>query len=110
MKQFGGEVTRKETLEELKRQMAKLKKESSAKFEQIQLKLVSREKELQSLKEQLAQREAELIQLRDQIEYKNQKLASKDIEMESYRKVTEERIFQLEAKVKQYEAKVRKAR
>jgi CspA family cold shock protein len=41
----------------------------------------------------------------EEVEYKNQQLASKDMEMESYRKVTEERIFQLGAKVKELEGK-----
>ena len=39
------------------------------------------------------------------MEYKNRQLASKDIEMENYKKVAEERIFQLEAKVKELEGK-----
>ena len=108
VKRFGGQVTRKETVEELKRQIAKLKKESSAKLKQIELELESREKELQSLKERLGQKEAELLRLGEQMKYKDQKLASKDIEIDTYKKITEEKIFQLEAKVKQYEAKVRK--
>jgi len=45
--------------------------------------------------------------LREENKYKNQKLAAKDMEMESYRKTTEERIFQLGAKVKELEGKVK---
>jgi hypothetical protein len=47
-----------------------------------------------------------LSRLREEIGYKNKQLAAKDVEMESYKKVTEERIFQLEAKVKELEGKV----
>jgi peptidoglycan hydrolase CwlO-like protein len=79
---------------------------SDAKTKPLELQVRSQEKELQSLKKLLAQRETELNQLRDQIKYKNQQLASKDIEMDSYRKVTEERIFQLGAKIKEYEARM----
>jgi hypothetical protein len=41
-----------------------------------------------------------------EIEYKNKQLASKDLEMETYKKVTDEKIFQLAAKVKELEAKI----
>jgi hypothetical protein len=40
------------------------------------------------------------------MEYKNKQLASKDMEMESYKKTTQEKIFQLEAKAKELEGKV----
>jgi hypothetical protein len=44
--------------------------------------------------------------LREEVEYKNRQLASKDIDMESYKRVTEDKIFQLEAKVKELEGKI----
>ena len=44
--------------------------------------------------------------MRDEVEYKNQQLASKDMEMESYKKVTEERIFPFEARIKELEGKI----
>ncbi len=37
--------------------------------------------------------------------YRNKQLASKDMEMETYKKTAEEKMFQLEAKVKELEAK-----
>jgi hypothetical protein len=43
--------------------------------------------------------------LKEEIEYKNKQLASKELEMESYTKVTEEKIFQLEAKLKKLEGR-----
>ena len=43
--------------------------------------------------------------LKEEVEYKNQQLASKDTEVESYKRTTEERIFQVEAKIKEFEAK-----
>ena len=68
----------------LKQQMAKLRRESNAK----------------------GSRNSPLNRLRDEVEYKNRQLASKDVDMESYKKVTEEKIFQLEAKVKELEGKI----
>ncbi len=53
----------------------------------------------------LEQKEAEIDRLRDELRYKDQRLASKDLEMETFKKVTEERIFQLEARVKELEAR-----
>jgi len=44
--------------------------------------------------------------MKDEIEYKNKQLASKDVEIETYKKATEEKIFQLEAKVKELEGKI----
>jgi ElaB/YqjD/DUF883 family membrane-anchored ribosome-binding protein len=62
------------------------------------------------LKERLAklrkESNAELNRLREEVDYKNKQLASKDVDMESYKKVTEEKIFQLEAKVKELEGKL----
>ncbi len=45
--------------------------------------------------------ELELIHLREENEYKNRRLASKDMELETYKKTMEERVFQLQAKVKE---------
>jgi len=45
--------------------------------------------------------ELELIRLREENEYKNRRLASKDMELETYRKTMEEKVFQLQAKVKE---------
>ncbi len=45
--------------------------------------------------------ELELIRLREENEYKNRRLASKDIELETYKKTMEEKVFQLQAKVKE---------
>jgi uncharacterized protein (DUF3084 family) len=64
-----------------------------------------KEEDLQASKNLLDQREVGLKRLREEIEYKNQRLASKDMEMESYKKTTEERIFKLEARVKELESK-----
>ncbi len=68
--------------------------------------------EVALLKQQIARakresnaKEMELNRLREEVEYKNGQLASKDIDMESYKRITDEKIFQLEAKVKELEAK-----
>jgi len=45
--------------------------------------------------------ELELIRLREENEYKNRRLASKDMELETYKKTMEEKVFQLQAKVKE---------
>jgi len=75
---------KRDVVAELKKKMAKLRTASDAKIREM---------------------EAELNRLRDENEYKNKQLASKDLEMEGYRKVTEEKIFQLEAKVKELEGR-----
>jgi len=54
---------------------------------------------------QLDQKEAELKKLMEEVENKSKKLASNEMEMESYKRTTEERIFKLEAKVKELESK-----
>ncbi len=72
--------------------------------------LSEKEKELQTLKKILDQKEIEIKQLRDEVNYKNQQLASKDIEMETYKNVTEEKIFKLEAKIKELEARAGRQR
>jgi hypothetical protein len=65
---------------EWERKMALLRKASNAKINELEL---------------------ELIRLREENEYKNRRLASKDIELETYRKTMEEKVFQLQAKVKE---------
>ena len=89
-----------------------MKKESSSKIRELELKIKEitkepgkKEEDLQASKNLLDQREVQLKRLREEIEYKNQRLASKDMEMESYKKVTEERILLLEARVKELEEK-----
>lgn len=66
--------------------------------------------EINLLRERLAQNEMELSKLREQLRYKNQQLASKDLEFECYKKMAEEKIIQLEAKIKELEAKIGKSR
>jgi hypothetical protein len=74
--------------------------------EEITEELGKKVKELQASKGLFNQREVALNRLREEVEYKNKQLAAKDMEMEIYTRVTEERIFQLEAKVKELEGKV----
>ena len=57
-------------------------------------------------RELLDKKDVDLNRLREEVEYKNKQLASKDLEMETYKKVTDEKIFQLDAKVKELEGKV----
>jgi hypothetical protein len=64
------------------KKMAVLRKASTAKIKELEL---------------------ELIRLREENEYKNRRLASRDIEFETYRKTMETKIFQLQAKVKELE-------
>jgi hypothetical protein len=64
----------------LEKKMVVLKKASSAKIKELEL---------------------ELIRLREENEYKNRRLASKDMELETYKKAMEEKVFQLQAKVKE---------
>jgi predicted nucleic acid-binding Zn-ribbon protein len=127
MRKLVKKPAKKDEVGELKREMARLKRESNAKSRGFELQVKNqseeiqkKEKEIEGLKADLLrkeraiedlqaskklhdQREAELKRLREEIEYKNQQWVSKDMEMESYRKVTEERIFQLGAKVKELE-------
>lgn len=86
--------------------MKKLGKKSNTKIKKAGLQDKRKERELGSAKKFHAEKEAELNQLREQIKYKNQRLAMKDLEMENYKKVMEEQIFQLEAKIKELEAKL----
>jgi hypothetical protein len=62
------------------KKMAVLRKASNAKIKKLEL---------------------ELIQLREENEYKNRRLASKDMELETCRKTMEEKVFQLQARVKE---------
>ena len=65
---------------EWEKKMAVLRKASNAKIKELEL---------------------ELIRLREENEYKNRRLASKDMELETYKKTMEEKVFQLQAKVKE---------
>ena len=78
----------------LKPQKTKLEKVSTAKG-----------KTDEATKKLLAQKEAELNRLKEEVEYKNRQLAARDVELQSYKRITDEKIFQLEAKVKEFEAK-----
>jgi hypothetical protein len=63
------------------------------------------EKKMTALKKapnaKIKELELELIRLREENEYKNRRLASKDMELETYKKTMEEKVFQLQAKVKE---------
>ncbi len=72
--------TKKGGVTEWEKKMAVLRKASSAKIKELEL---------------------ELIRLREENEYKNRRLASKDMELETYKKTMEEKVFQLQAKVKE---------
>lgn len=76
------------------------------KVEKITEEVEKKYKELHVSKELLDQKEVDLNRLREEVKYKNGQLASKDMEMESYKKTTDEKMFQLEAKVKELAAKV----
>ncbi len=78
---------KKDLAAELKRGMTKLKRVSNTKIRELETQVV------------------ELNRLREEVDYKNRQLAAKDTEMETYKKMAEERIFQLEAKVKELELK-----
>jgi len=56
------------------KKMAVLRKASNAKIRELEL---------------------EVIRLREENEYKNRRLAAKDIELETYKKTMEEKVFQL---------------
>jgi hypothetical protein len=73
-------VTKAKKGTEWERKMAVLRKASNSKIKELEL---------------------ELIRLREENEYKNRRLASKDIELETYRKTMEEKVFQLQAKVRE---------
>ena len=71
---------KKSGMTEWEKKMAVLRKASNAKIKELEL---------------------ELIRLREENEYKNRRLASKDMELETCKKTVEEKVFQLQAKVKE---------
>ena len=96
----------------LKRQMTRLKRESNAKIKALESKveeitkgLRKKEADLQASKNLIAQKEAEVNRLSEELKYKDQQLVSKTLAMEDYEKSTQNRILELEAKVKELEAK-----
>jgi hypothetical protein len=95
----------KADLERKRKDLSQLKKEHSSKIKELDLK-VGEITDLRAAREVLHQKEIHLKRSRVEIEYKNRQLASKDLEMETYKKVTDEKIFQLAAKVKELEAKI----
>jgi len=102
----GAEIEKlKAQLEKKRKDLSQLKKEHSSKIKELDLK-VEEITELQASREVHHQKEIHLKRLRMELEYKNRQLASKDLEMETYKKVTDEKIFQLAAKVKELEGKI----
>ena len=97
--------TLKATLEKKKKDLSKVKTLASSAREMTGG-LEEKENELLSLREQLGKQESVSKQLRDEVEYKNRQLATKDMDLQHYRKAAEERILQLEARVKELEGKV----
>ena len=97
--------TLKATLEKKKKDLSKVKTLASGAREMTG-ELEQKENELLSLREQLGKQEAVSKQLRDEIEYKNRQLATKDMDLQNYRKAAEERILRLEARVKELEGRV----
>ncbi len=95
-------------LEKREKGIIKKKGIMGIKNKKIELHINRQEREIRTLKEAIQKKDLELEQLKEQLRYKNQQLASKDIEMESYRKIAEEKIFHLQAKLKELEAKLRK--
>lgn len=95
--------------------LSQLKKGSASKIKELKSKVGEIEKPQQKYREPhvpkdlLDRREAELHQLKVEVEYKNKLSASKDLEMESYKKVAEQTIFRLDARVKELEAKALKS-
>ena len=102
----GAEIEKlKIQLEKKRKDLFRLKKEHSSKTKELDLK-VGEITDLRAAREVLHQKEIQLKRLRVEIEYKNKRLGSKDLEMETYKKVTDEKIFQLAAKVKELEGKI----
>ena len=89
--------------------MQKTVKKKGAKKVAVRMKIVTRatewEKKMAVLRKapnaKIKELELELIRLREENEYKNRRLASKDMELETYKKTMEEKVFQLQAKVKE---------
>lgn len=102
----GAEIEKLKTqLEKKRKDFSQLKKEHSSKIRDLELKV----KEItghQASREALDRKEIDLKRLRVEVEYKNRQLASKDLEMETYKKVTDLKIFQLVAKLKELEGKI----
>ena len=102
----GAEIEKLKTqLEKKRKDLFQLKKEHFSKIKELDLK-VGEITDLRAAREVLHQKEIHLKRLRVEIEYKNKRLGSKDLEMETYKKVTDEKIFQLAAKVKELEGKI----
>ena len=102
----GTEIEKLKTqLEKKRKDFFQLKKEHFSKIKELDLKL-GEITDLRAAREVLHQKEIHLKRSRVEIEYKNRQLASKDLEMETYKKVTDEKIFQLAAKVKELEGKI----
>ena len=102
----GTEIEKLKTqLEKKRKELSQLKKEHSPKIKELDLK-VGEITDLRAAREVLHQKEIHLKRSRVEIEYKNRQLASKDLEMEIYKKVTDEKIFQLAAKIKELEGKI----
>ena len=102
----GTEIEKLKTqLEKKRKDLFQLKKEHSPKIKELDLK-VGEITDLRAAREVLHQKEIHLKRSRVEIEYKNRQLASKDLEMEIYKKVTDEKIFQLAAKIKELEGKI----
>ena len=105
----GTEIEKLKTqLEKKRKDLSQLEKEQSSNIKELDLK-VEEITELQASREVLDQKEIHLKRLRVEIEYKNKQLASKDLEMETYKKVTDEKVFQPAAKVKELEGKLSKS-
>jgi hypothetical protein len=102
----GAEIEKLKTqLEKKRKDLFRLKKEHSFKIKELDL-TVEEITDLRAAREVLHEKEIHLKRSRVEIEYKNRQLASKDLEMETYKKVTDEKIFQLAAKVKELEGKI----
>ena len=108
-----GDIRKKRTqLKKKTMSLSQLKKESASKIKELKSKAGKIEKPQEKYRERhvskdlLNRKEAELHQLKVQVEYKNKLLASRDLELDSYKKVTEEKIFRLDARVKELEGKL----
>jgi len=100
------------TVEKIKKDLSEQKKGSSSKIKALEAKvkgiteeLAKKEGDLQASNTLIDQKEVEMNCLRQELELKSQQLASKTLEMDNYEKSAKDRIFQLEARVKELEAK-----
>jgi len=103
---------KEQLLEKSKKDFFQIKKESSSKIIELELKikevteqLRKKKEDPQKLKSLLDQKEMELKRLREEIEYKSQQLASNEMEIKRDKKLSEEKILLLEARVKELEEK-----